>query len=108
MTDRPRGAPRAQYARTFVLLPNDSTQTEIDVYFAALLAADYTAKRWTVGFSADDAGIGDLDVRRIIAIDPHRWSGDLCAFFEAEYPGVQYLAVISGGRGLAQSLMAVS
>lgn len=104
---RARGAPRVQYARTFVLLPNDCTAEEINAYIAALLAAGYVEKRWTIGFSADDAGIGDLDVRRIIAIDPQRWSDDLREFFAREYPGTEYLAVVSGGRGLAVTLRTI-
>jgi len=44
--------------------------------------------RFTIGGSADDAGIGDLDFRRVIAVNPAAWGDDLLAFFETHYPGV--------------------
>jgi hypothetical protein len=54
--------------------------------------------QWTVGASADDAGIGDLDVRRVIALRPQEWADsdepvDLEEFFETFYPGVVYWPV---------------
>lgn len=84
-----RGQPREQYARTYVLLPPDAGEAW------ALEAVDATwdQHRYTIGGSADDAGIGDLDVRRVIAVNPGKWSGDLQAFFEEYYPGVEYIPV---------------
>lgn len=49
--------------------------------------------RWTVGTSADDAGIGDLNVRRIIAINPSSWGASLQAFYEQYYPDVEYRTI---------------
>jgi hypothetical protein len=49
--------------------------------------------RYTIGSSADDAGIGDLDVRRVIAVNPERWPGDLRAFFKEHYSGVEYIPI---------------
>jgi hypothetical protein len=46
-----------------------------------------------IGGSADDAGIGDLDARCVIAVNPHLWDGDLCAWFAEHYPGVGYMPV---------------
>ncbi|NIV28416.1 MAG: peptidoglycan DD-metalloendopeptidase family protein, partial [Anaerolineae bacterium] len=81
-----RGLPREQYKRTYVLIPPGG-----DASLAALIMEQmWDAKRWTVGGSADDAGIGDLDVRQIIAISPGDWGGDLEAFFEEHYPGIAY------------------
>jgi len=64
-----RGAPRVQYARTYVLLPPTADAAWAD---AAVLAT-WDRHRYTVGGSADDAGIGDLDSRRVIAVNPGEW-----------------------------------
>jgi len=85
----PRGAPREQYQRTYVLLPPGSDVT----WARAAVGATWDAHRFTVGGSADDAAIGDLDFRRVIAINPGRWGDDLEAFFETHYPGVIYVPV---------------
>lgn len=80
------GRPRVQYERTYVLMPPNA-----DASLASIIVEEtWDRERWTVGGSADDAGIGDLDVRRAIAIKPDQWSGDLAAFFEEHYPGVVY------------------
>ena len=51
--------------------------------------------RRTVGFSADDAGIGDLDDRRVIAVNPHHWLHELTAdWFETHYPGSRFYSLI--------------
>jgi len=81
-----RGQPRVQYERTYVLVPGNAGR---DVMAAVASAA--WPRRWTIGCSADDAGIGDLDVRRVILLDPQAWGGieALQAFFEEYYPGVK-------------------
>ena len=84
-----RGAPRTPYERTYVLLPPDADRA----WANAVVNATWDGHRYTIGGSADDAGIGDLDVRRVIAINPGQWRGDLRAFFEQHYPGVVYRAV---------------
>jgi len=48
---------------------------------------------YTIGSSADDAGVGDLDVRRIIAVNPQEWGDSLLEFYDQYYPGVEYRAV---------------
>jgi murein DD-endopeptidase MepM/ murein hydrolase activator NlpD len=89
--DPPRGRPRAPYARTYVLLP-----PEADVAWASgVVEGAWDAHRFTVGGSADDAGIGDLDRRRIIAVNPDTWTGDLLAFFESHYPGALYISLVA-------------
>jgi len=80
-----RGHPRVQYERVFHLLPPGVTREEAH---AAL--DDAFVGRHTIGFSADDAGTGDLDARRVIAYNPDRWPSDLGQFFERYYPGVDY------------------
>jgi len=83
-----RGAPRIDYERTFVLLPPGAG---VDVWRAVADVA--VTARWTVGGSADDAGVGDLSVRRIIAVNPDAWPGDLEAFYAEHYAGVEYVPV---------------
>jgi len=87
-TDGERGAPRTQYERTYVLMPPDVTIEEVHD-----AVDEYFPDRRTIGFSADDAGIGDLDMRRVLAIEPGRWADDLEAFFAEHYPGVEYIPV---------------
>ncbi len=48
--------------------------------------------RWTIGGSADDAGIGPK-VRRVVAVNPLQWRGDLKKYLEEAYPGVEYVAL---------------
>jgi murein DD-endopeptidase MepM/ murein hydrolase activator NlpD len=81
-----RGVPRAQYERTYVLMPPDAGAALTKV----VVDETWNQERWTIGASADDAGIGDLDMRRVIAISPGKWPGDLKAFFEEHYAGVDY------------------
>lgn len=84
-----RGTPRVEYARTYVLLPPAADSD----WAQAVVEATWDARRFTVGGSADDAGIGDLDFRRVIAVNPTGWGDDLRAFFEWHYPGVIYVPV---------------
>jgi hypothetical protein len=84
-----RGQPREQYARTYVLLPPDAGAA----WATAVVDGAWNQHRYTVGSSADDAGIGDLDARRVIAVNPGKWPGDLRAFFQQYYRGVEYVTV---------------
>jgi hypothetical protein len=86
-----RGQPREQYARVYVLLPRDADRE----WCQAVVDATWDKYGYTIGRSADDAGIGDLDERVVIAINPDRWGrGEdgtgLRGFFAKYYPGVQY------------------
>lgn len=76
---------RKQYNRTYVLLP---PAADAD-WAAAVVDATWDDHRYTIGGSADDAGIGDLDVRQVIAVNPGRWPGNLQAFFKEHYPGAE-------------------
>lgn len=81
-----RGNPRTEYERMYVLLPPD-----VDVAWAtAVILATWDEYRYTMGGSADDAGIGDLDVRRVMTVNPHKWPGDLFEFYQRYYPGIMY------------------
>ena len=85
-----RGAPRTQYNRTYVLLPPDAGAEWVGALSGS---GAWNKHRFTIGGSADDAGIGDLDYRRIIAINPDGWPGALDAFYDEYYPGVIYIPV---------------
>jgi len=82
-----RGAPREQYERIYVLLPPGADSN----WASAAIHATWDDHHYTVGGSADDAGIGDLDGRTVIAINPSYWQDDLEVFFQTHYPGVRYI-----------------
>jgi hypothetical protein len=86
---RPRGQPREQYERVYVLLPPAAGRE----WARAVIDGTWDARRYTVGSSADDAGIGDLDKRIVVAVNPGGWPSDLESFFKQHYPGVVYKAV---------------
>ncbi|HET89547.1 MAG TPA: M23 family metallopeptidase [Chloroflexi bacterium] len=86
-----RGQPRAPYTRTYLLLPPGADEP----WAAAVVHATWDERRFTIGGSADDAGIGDLDSRRVIAVNPEAWGGDLGCFFETYYPGVVYVPLVA-------------
>lgn len=93
-----RGKPRADYKRTYLLLPNypsDAASNQaLSQWFAAVVRSGVLERfRWTVGTSADDAGIGDLSVRRVIAVNPSTWGASLQAFYQQYYPGVEFRAI---------------
>ncbi len=91
ITSNHRGAPRVQYRRTYVLLP----PTADSVWAEAAMRGSVDTQR-TVGFSADDAGIGDLDDRRVIAVNPHHWRNELTAdWFEEHYPGIRFYSLVA-------------
>jgi hypothetical protein len=84
-----RGKPREQYRREFVLLPPGASKE----WAQAVIDATWDEHNYTIGNSADDAGVGDLDERVVIAINPTQWPSDLKTFYEQHYPGVQYHAI---------------
>jgi murein DD-endopeptidase MepM/ murein hydrolase activator NlpD len=55
-------------------------------------AATYAVfpSRSTTGFSPDDAGIGDLDDKTAVVVNPDAWGGGIEEFFDTHYPGTQY------------------
>lgn len=89
--DKQRGAPREPYERTYVLLP---PALPIEMVLVAMkVARMYSA---TVGFSADDAGIGDLDVRRVVVVNPKDIGDGLSQeWYDENYPGVEMYAVVA-------------
>lgn len=77
------GTPRVQYDRVYLLIPPGYGKE----WPLAATEATWDDHRYTVGGSADDAGIGALENRKVIAVNPHEWSGDLQAWMETYYPG---------------------
>ncbi len=89
-----RGAPRVQYARTYLLLPAD-----IDPAMAQTAMRTALETKVTVGFSPDDAGIGDLDERRVICVNPDQIGTGLQAWYARFYPGVEFVPVTADDAG---------
>lgn len=83
-----RGAPRVQYARTYLLLPVD-----IDPNMAQAAMHVALDTKVTVGFSPDDGGIGDLDERRVVCVNPDQIGSGLQTWYETFYPAVKFVAV---------------
>lgn len=79
-----RGTPRVQYSRVYQLIhSNVSDSQAIGIFQAGL------PQRRTTGWSADDAGIGDLDNR---SVEVFHWpAGEqpaLTSWYRQHYPGV--------------------
>lgn len=87
----PSGRPRLNYNRVYVLLPPTADET----WFVAAAKGSFEG-RFTVGFSADDAGGGEITDRKIIAVNPHHWPDTLTsAWYQQFYPGTQFIPVIA-------------
>lgn len=87
------GRPREQYPRTYILLHLNDDRNNIH---SCLRASYETGKAYTAGFSADDAGMGALDEKEVIAVNPQLWTGtasDLEKFFETYYPKTVYNSI---------------
>jgi len=78
------GQPREQYKRTYVLTPPgmsvDDKHSLLDKF-----------PNFTIGPSADDAGLGALDDKTVIAVNPYEWDDSLRDFFIKHYPGTRYV-----------------
>lgn len=78
--------PREPYARTYLLLPPGAG----DMWLKAVVESGvWDRYHWTIGGSADDAGIGPAQ-RRVLAVNPQLWPGVLEDFFKKYYPGLEY------------------
>ncbi|MEJ2750331.1 MAG: hypothetical protein P8183_20850, partial [Anaerolineae bacterium] len=87
----PSDEARLHYLRVYVLLPPTA-----DLKWLQAAAKGSFDGRYTIGFSADDAGIGNLENRHVLAVNPHHWPDVLTAsLFQQHYPGVQFTAVIA-------------
>ena len=78
------GQPRIQYERTYWLMPPDGTMGEL-----MQVSTEAFETKGTIGFSADDAGIGALDTRNVILVYPKRQPAGIKEWFATHYPGVQ-------------------
>jgi hypothetical protein len=56
-----RGKPRVQYAREYWVMHSGASRSQV-----LAIAAQAYQRRNTIGFSYDDAGIGDLDWRHVV------------------------------------------
>lgn len=81
----PRGAPRTQYVRTYNVIPDDATEEEA----VAIFREGWRRSRETTGGSYDDAGVGDLDVRRANLYGKADERAIYESWYAEHYPGVQ-------------------
>ncbi|WP_420627564.1 hypothetical protein [Candidatus Leptofilum sp.] len=87
----PSDSARMSYRRVYVLLPPTASQK----WMLAAVRGGYDG-RFTIGFSADDAGIGNLENRHVLAVNPHHWPEVLTAsWFQQHYPGVKFTPVVA-------------
>ena len=87
----PSQSPLQYYKRVYVLLP----PTADHKWFEAAARGSFDG-RYTIGFSADDAGMGDFENRGVLAVNPHHWPEVLTpTWFEQHYPGVVFTAVVA-------------
>lgn len=99
-----RGEPRVQYERTYLLLPEGLAE---DMVVAAARVA--CAKGITLGFSPDDAGVGNLEKRRVVCVNPDQIGTGLSqAWYDEHYPGVQFIGIQADSASVLETaLMAV-
>jgi hypothetical protein len=87
----PSDSARNEYERVYVLLPPTA-----DAKWYVAAAKGSFEGRYTIGFSADDAGMGSLDSRQVLAVNPHHWPEVLtAAWFQQHYPGATFTAVVA-------------
>jgi hypothetical protein len=85
-----RGMPRTQYKRVYLLLPPSAGGE----WLSAIAASGAWANdHWTVGYSADDAGIGDLDHRTVLVLNAPAWPEPILPWLEMWYPGMNVVPV---------------
>lgn len=73
--------PRVQYSREYWVAPNSYSKEK----FLDLCALAFDEKR-TVGFSFDDAGIGELNNKKAVLIDMNK-SDEFINWYDTHYPG---------------------
>ncbi|HSH03850.1 MAG TPA: hypothetical protein VLL52_15145 [Anaerolineae bacterium] len=87
----PTGTPRLDYHRVYILLPPTA-----DEGWLIAAARGSFQQRFTIGFSADDAGVGELGGRLVVAINPHHWPQLLTReWFQHYYPGARFIPVVA-------------
>jgi hypothetical protein len=94
-----------QYARTYILLPESISTEMAQAAFRVALE-----RHVTIGFSQDDAGLGEQKPRRVICISPEKIGTGLNqAWYDAHYPGVSFVPVAyaSSAADLERQLQAL-
>jgi hypothetical protein len=87
----PSNEPRTTYRRVYVLMPPTATQKWVEA-----AARGSFPGRYTIGFSADDAGLGELNEKIVVAVNPHHWPNILTiSWFQQNYPGTIFLPVVA-------------
>lgn len=87
----PAGSPRTHYKRVYVLLP----PTADEKWLLAAARGSFDG-RFTIGFSADDAGLGSIENRHVLAVNPHHWPQVLtAAWFQQHYPGARFTPIVA-------------
>ena len=79
-----KGLPRTQFHRVYWLMPPDATTAEF-----MQVASSAFASKATIGFSADDAGIGDLEDKQVVLLFPERQPAGIEHWFATHYPEVK-------------------
>jgi methylmalonyl-CoA mutase N-terminal domain/subunit len=65
-----------------------------DPVWVKAIARAAWARRVTIGGSADDAGIGDLNTRQVLILNPREsYDSDIFAWFAKYYPGVSAVGI---------------
>lgn len=95
------GLPREQYERVYVLL-SPSADTS---WAEAAVRGSWDCYRYTVGGSADDAGIGALESKTVIAVNPSDWGDSLEDFFSTYYPRVRYEPIIASSPQALEQIL---
>jgi hypothetical protein len=81
-----RGKPRTDYARTYCVIPEDTSEERA----VEIFRANWREAKRTCGGSFDDAGIGDLSDRTVLLYDaPEYKRAALISWYEVNYPGVK-------------------
>lgn len=83
------GLPREQYKRVCVLLPPDAGAE----WAQAVVNGSWDNHRHTLTGSADDSGVGQLEDKTVIAVNPSHWPDNLRAFFQQHYPRTAYTSL---------------
>lgn len=102
-----RGQPREQYSRTYVLLPPTATDP---AWVEAVADATWADRRYTIGASSDDSGIGNLHARLVIAVNPQGWgvTPSIDQWLARYYPGASYMSLRAGSPAELAALLKVN
>ena len=89
-----RGKPRVQYAREYWVIDSRATLSEV-----LQIVAEAYPNRITVGFSYDDAGIGNLNTRKVVVWGDEHDRDTLRNWYQQYYGGVTVEFRAIPGRG---------